>query len=197
MNLIYNGTDLATLGVFRILGQTTVREPAEAPQRERVSYRVRLDFFEQNFSGNQNLVQQLRSALTTQNAQMVWQDGSNVFVNRTVTAAADEEDTAALDQGGTYHQAITFSFWYYNHDIVTNCLDASWTRGTGSNPPTLDLGAVEKWEERRVPSRVYEFSAVRKKVEGTVTASGRLQGDTTTPLAARQAALLALKDQLM
>ena len=51
MTLQYNGVDLGALGTLRVLGRTTMREPAEAPQRERVTYRLRLDFFEQTFQG--------------------------------------------------------------------------------------------------------------------------------------------------
>ena len=81
MKLIYNGVDLAALATHcRILQQTTVREPPEAPQRERVTMRVRLDFFEQRYLDNQSLIQQARAALKTQQAVLLWQDDSGEIV---------------------------------------------------------------------------------------------------------------------
>jgi hypothetical protein len=194
MQLIYNAVDLATLGVLRILGVATAREPAEAPQRERVTYRVRLDFFQQTFDANFNLIGQLRAALKTQNAALVWvDDAGKQQLNRTVVAAEDDTDAAALERGGTYQQALTFTFWYYNHDVVTNCLNATVT----ANGIATGLGAVEQWHEVLAAARFDDLRDMRKRVAGRLTASGRLQADTTLPVAARQAALLALKDQLL
>ena len=190
MTLQYNGIQLASLGTLRILGRLTDREPAEAPQRERVTYRMRLDFFEQSFASNFTQVQQFLSALKTQNAALLWQDGNgSTYETRTVIAGSDSLPEDVMSRGGTYWQSVVFTFWYYNHDVAGNCLAASCLG--------LDLGAVERWREGAAETRYDELRDPRKRVEGTVAASGRYQADTTGPLATRQAALLALKDQML
>lgn len=196
MKLVYNGVDLVPLAThFRVLQQSTTREPADAPQRERVTVKVRFDFFEQTYADNASLVEQVRSALKTQQAVMLWQDDSGAtYLERTVTAAEDETGEDAAARGGTYWQSLTFSFWYYNHDLVTNCLNATVT--AGDNEP-LDLGAVEKWEERLNVQRFDEMRDVRRMVEGGVSAAGRWQGDTTQPIAQRRQALLTQKDAMI
>ena len=195
MKLIYNGVDLAELGVLRILSHATQREPADAPQWERVTYRVRLDFFEQTFKDNFGLVEQLHASLKTQQAQLLWQNGTT-YVDRTVTAGDDESTDSALERGGTRWQAVIFTFWFYNHDVTTNCLAATYKR-TGSNTPLLNLDAVEKWSERLNITRWDELRDARKMVSGVVSASGRFRGDTKQALATRRAALLAVKDQFI
>jgi hypothetical protein len=195
MKLIYNGVDLVPLAThFRVLQQATVREPADAPQRERVTVRVRFDFFEQTYADNASLMEQVRAALKTQQAVMLWQDDSGAnYLERTVTAGDDESGEEAAARGGTYWQSLTFSFWYYNHDLVTNCLNASVKQGDDS----LDLGAVEKWEERLNVQRFDEMRDVRRMVDGGVSASGRWQGDTTQSIAQRRQSLLAQKDAML
>lgn len=191
MKLIYNGVDLATLGTLRLLTHTTVREPAEAPQRERLTYRVRLDFFEPSYRDNHGLIEQCRAALRTQQAQLIWTDGAT-FLNRTVTAGDDETPGEPLEDGGTFWQALQFTFWFYNHDVVTNCLVASYQRTGGE---ALTLGTVEKEREALAITRFDEIRDGRKLVQGTLQASGRFQGNTNADLNTRRNALLALKDQ--
>jgi hypothetical protein len=195
VKLIYNGVDLAALAThFRILQTQTVREPVEAPQRERVTVRVRLDFFEQTYLDNQTLIEQVRAALKTQQATMLWQDDSGfTYLERTVTAAEDDALEDANARGGTYWQALVFSFWYYNHDLVTNCLSAT-VQLAGGQP--LDMGAVEKWEEKLNVQRFDEMRDVRQKVTGSVSASGRWQADTTQDLDTRRQALIDQKNAL-
>ena len=190
MKLIYNGIDLAGLATHvRILQTQTVREPAEAPQRERVTVRVRLDFFEQTYLDNQSLMEQVRAALKTQQATMLWQDDSGAkYLERTVTAGEDDSLEEANARGGTYWQALTFSFWFFNHDVATHCLNATVQRPGGE---ALDLGAVEKWTEHLNVQRFDDMRDPRQKVSGTVAASGRWQADTTQALDARRQAVIA------
>ena len=195
MKLSYNGIDLATLGELRILAHGIQREPAEAPQRERVTFRVRLDFFEASFAANFTQIETLRSALKTSTAVLLWSDDAGkVYLNRPVTAAEDGS-ADGLEQGGTNWQAVTFSFWYYNHEVASDTLAATFRRTGGPVLPAL--GAVEQWRETLTAVRFDDFRDARKRVAGTVTASGRYQADTTAPVATRRAALLALKDQLL
>jgi len=194
MKLIYNGVDLATLGELNIYGLETQRE-GEAPQRERQVLRARLTFYETGFADNAQLIAQVRAALKTQQATLLWQDANgSTYVNRTVTAGADEEPADARPVAGSTGQAVQFTFWWYNHDLVTNCLNATWQRPGG---PALDLGAVGQWAEG---SRVDYFDKLKDPVryaEGPVMAAGRWQADTTQSVAARRAALLDYKDGLL
>ena len=195
MKLSYNNTDLATLGVLRVLGRTTRREPAEAPQRERVEYRVRLDFFQSSFQANFGLLQAFASALQSDSAALQWtDDGGTTYENRPVTAGDTDMPREALERGGTYWQAVEFSFWYWNHGLTLNTLHGSWTGSTGG---ALDLGAVENWSERTRVERVDPLRATRRMAQGTIAASGRWQADTTLPLAQRQVALQAQKTTLL
>lgn len=190
MNLTYNNVNLASLGTLRVLGRNTSREPAEAPQRERVVYRMRLDFFQQSFQNNFTQIQQFLAALATQNVNLLWQDDNGtIYENRTVTAGSDELPEEVMAKGGTYWQGITFHFWFYNHNIISNCLNA--------NCFGQDMGAVATWREGLRSTRFDELHPQRKFVGGTVTASGRYQADTTQPLASRQQALMAIKDQMI
>jgi len=185
MKLVYNGVDLAALAAhFRVLSVSTLREPAEAPQRERVTYRVRLDFFEQTFADNQGLIAQVRSALLSQQLPMLWQDETEATqLQRTVTVANDETAEEAAQRGGTYWQGLTLTFWYYNHDVASNCL-----KGTVAGQ---DLGAVERWTEQVQVTRFHELKDPRRRVAVQVQAAGRWQADTTQALDDRRTALLA------
>lgn len=206
MKLLLNNVDLATLGVLRMLGKAVQREPVEAPQRERVTLRVRLDFFETSFVDNAQLVETVRAALKQQNTPLVWQDdNSSTYLNRTVVIAEDDEPGDGRSLSGTTQQAITFSVVYYNHDVVTNCLNATWqgqkpgasAQAPGANTgPALDLGAVTDFKEG---GEVEFFDKLRpqpKQIIGTVTAAGRFQADTSQALDPRRAALLATKDAM-
>ena len=194
MKLVYNGLDLATLGVLQIMGLATQRE-GEAPQRERQTLRVRLEVFERTFADNAGVLAELRAALKTQQAQLLWQDVNGTsYVNRTVCAGEDEEPADGRRVSGGTMQTIHIVFHWWNHDVATNCLAGSWQRVGG---PAVDLGAVTDWREGLVAEY---FDRLRDHVKyegGTVTAAGRWQGDTTQPVAARRSALLAIKDRLL
>ena len=195
MQLIYNGTDLAQLGVLRILGRSARREPAEAPNRERIEYRVRLDFFQPDFATNFAQVQSLVTALATNAAALTWVDGTGAtLLSRPVTAGEDEIPRDCLERGGTSWQAIEFSFWYYNHAVLSPTLSGRYQRLGGA---PQDLGAVEGWTEKLAATRQDELRSNRKLVTVSVSVTGRWLGDTTLPVASRQTALLAKKDALM
>ncbi|MFP5250239.1 MAG: hypothetical protein ACLGP3_10480, partial [Acidobacteriota bacterium] len=194
MKLLYLTTDLATLGELRILGRATRREPVESPQRERVEYRVRLDFFQTSFQANFGLLQQFATALQSDQAQLQWtDDGGTTYENRPVTAGDSNMPADVLLKGGTHWQAVEFSFWYWNHNLTTSSLNGTFTR-PGST--AQDLGAIEAWSERTVFERFDPLRAARRTGVCTITASGRWQADTTLAVAARQAALQAKKDAL-
>lgn len=200
MKMIYNGIDLASLGDLQITQRMAQAEPAEAPQRQKVTLRMELHLNEQNYRDNQGLVDQLVSALKTQQAVLDWQDESGAqFVNRTVWAMESAQTNPSDGVWGTYWMSVGFSFCYYEHDIVSNCLKASVQRAS-LGAKALDLGAVEAWAESYEATMFDTLKKGRKMVEGVVTASGRFQGDTTAPLTGatgRPAVLQSLEQAML
>ena len=194
MKLTFNTTDLATLGVLRIVGRSCTPEPADAPLRQRIAIRVRLDFFEQTFSANHNLASQLIAALQANTAVLDWSDEDGTrYENRTVTAGSAEMPRDVLDRGGTYWQAIEFGFWYYVA-VSAAALTASYTPDT---LPLQSLGQVESWTEKLTVERFDPLRDTRRRVTGTVTCSGKIMLDSTVALTTAQSAALAAKDALL
>ena len=63
---------------------------------------------------------------------MLWQDQSGAkYLERTVSAGEDDSLEEANARGGTYWQALTFSFWFFNHDVASHCLNATLQRPGG------------------------------------------------------------------
>jgi hypothetical protein len=79
MKLIYNGTDLAGLAdCARVMWPSRSREPAEAPQHERVTVKVSLDFFQQSYEEKADLIEQTRpfflQELLVSSIECLWRD---------------------------------------------------------------------------------------------------------------------------
>lgn len=200
MNLTFSNTNLADLGSLRIIGRVSRREPALAPTRERVEYQVRLDFFEQTFAANYNLIQQLAAAMKANVASLQWQDDNGTqYEAMTVTAGDFSTEAAPLERGGTYWQAITFSFWYYQA-LAAGTLTGSFTAAVAQGlpaQPAQDLGSVELWSEKLTSERFDPLHSERRMVIGTVNCAGKWIGDATQSLGNMQPALLAKKDALI
>lgn len=194
MKLWFKDLALHDYGELQIIGRSSIVEPADAPQRKRITIRCRLNFWAQSYSENKGLVDLLSTALKNNQEVLKWQDdNATTYLGRTVTVGDDEQAEEANAQG-TYKQAVTFSFWYYDHDLATNCLPASYTGVGGSNRPNLDMGAVEKWSEALEIELADAMKNVRRRCAGVVAASGRFQGNTNQSLSDRRDALLAKKD---
>lgn len=179
---------------IQIIGQSSVREPAEAPQRERRSVRVRLEFRESSYLANRQLVEQVRAALKTPTTTLKWQDDSGAtFVERWVIVT--ESDQGEDSAWGTHQQGLSFSFSYFNHSLTTNCLPATLQRKPSG--AVKDLGAILKWSERLDVDAFHEQRDPRRRVMCVVTASGRLQGNTLATLDDGRNALLAQKNVLL
>ncbi len=181
---------------LQVLSQASAREPAEAPQRERRTVRVRLEFREDSYLQNRQLVEQVRAALKTPTTSLKWQDDSGAtFVERWVIIG-DDDQPEGENAWGTYTQSITFSFIYFVHDLTTNCLPASLQRKPDG--AVKDLGAILKWSDQLVVDRFHDMRDPRRTVMHLVTASGRLQGNTaTTSLDTTRTALLVQKNALL
>jgi hypothetical protein len=197
--LIYNGVNFSTLGPeLEMMGQTSVLEPPEAPQYRRTTLRCRYSFFETTWEDNYGLIEKVRNALKTQQGALQWldDDGNTVIQRRVIVGPHDLPDA---NSQGTYRQQVNFSFTYLEFPstdgIVPNTMAATWTAAGGG--PVVTLSTVEHWTEGMDTKTYSEWRPDRRRVAGSVTASGRILGNSLASLAASQAGLFAAKDQLM
>ena len=193
--LIYNGVNLSNLGVeLEMLGQSSVLEPPEAPQYRRTSLRCRFTFFEPTWEDNYGLITQLRDALKSQQGVLQWKDDDgNPVVNRRVIVGPN--DLPDINSQGQYRQAVNFSFQYLEFPatdgIVPNTLAATYQVQGG---PIVKLSVVEHWTEGLDTKTYSEWRPDRRRVGGTVSASGKILGNSLAALPTSQQGLFAAKD---
>lgn len=180
---------------LQILGQTSAREPAEAPQRERRTVRVRLEFREDAYLHNAQLVEQVRTALRTPLTTLKWQDEAGPKYCERWVIVGDDDQPEGENAWGTHGQSLVFSFHYFIHTLTTNCLPATIRRQP--NGATLDLGAILKWGETIDVERFHDQRDPRRKVMATLAISGRFQGNTLASLDDCRAGLFTAKDALV
>lgn len=198
--LTYNGLNFSTLGPeLDMLGQTSVLEPAEAPQYRRTTLRCRYSFFETTWEDNWGLILQIKDAFKTNQGVLTWlDDDGNTVVNRRVMVGPN--DLPDSNAQGTYRQQINFSFQYLEFpgtdSIVPNTLPATWTPA-GAGAPTVTLTTVEHWTEGMDTKTYSEWRPDRRRVAGTVSASGKILGNTLQTLGQSQNGLFAFKDKMM
>lgn len=195
MKLWLNDVALHELAAhLQILGTASAREPAEAPQRERRTVRVRLEFRADAYAANAALVASVRTALTTPTTPLRWEDDTGATYLERWVIVGDDDQPEADNAQGTYLQSLTFTFHYFVHTLTTNCLPATLTR-LPSGPPQ-DLGAVLKWGETFDVDRFDALKDPRRKVIATVTCAGRFQGNTLQTLDECRTGLQATLDTL-
>lgn len=186
---------LSSLGDCEISGESIVREPAECPLRERHTLRLRLKFFEATFEANADKVASVRDALAHQQGKLtVEKESGTKYVDREVCVGDSdepEEDRAPL--AGTSRQGITLTFYWFVHltSGAAGALAGTY-QATGAGAP-VGLGSVERWSERLTAERFDVLKGARRRVAGTVTASGWFTVDTSLGLAVRQNTLLAAR----
>jgi hypothetical protein len=195
VKLFLGDLDLATVARhIQIIGQASVYEPADAPQRERRTVKVRLEFREDSYLANAQRMEQVRTALRTPRTPLRWEDDSGAkYVERWVTIT--ESDQGEDSAWGTHTQSLTFSFYYYVHTLTTNCLPATMQRLPDG--AAHDLGAVIKWSEQIAMDHFHDQRDPRRRVMANLAIGGRFQGNTTATLEATRTALLAVKDALV
>jgi hypothetical protein len=116
LQLTYDGVALDDLGQVSIISQGSQFTPDDFPQKEVRTLHIRIDFWQQTFDGNYNLVEQARTAFLKQNKILKWTsatyvdaDGSSVggvvHLNRPVQVISTDipENPNAW---GTYQQQI-------------------------------------------------------------------------------------------
>lgn len=196
LKLYINDIDLAEFGVLQVLSQSNAYEPPEAPQREKVTVRCRLDFFEQTYAENYTLVEQTRSALRAHDEILQWQDGGSNYIKRPVTIL-DHDLPQESNAQGTYHQAITFTFTYTNYQLTNKCFGATFLRsGAVDGDVAVGLGQVEKFADDYTTTLFDEMRSNRRRVAGRVSMSGRIKVSPTLSVGAAQLQLETIRAQL-
>jgi hypothetical protein len=202
-----NPTQLAVhdLAEIQLVSEEAQMEPPEMPQREVRTITVRLEFFEQTFRENHELVEQVRAALKAvhphirlKEADHVYPAGSGqatvpgeVILDRPceVLNHSKPEDPNAV---GTYNQALVISLRYELTDLqgpATPHLTLQFTKTGGQ---ALAMGNVLTFRTSYRASYISEYRNIRDRATGQVSASGEWLADTSDPLADRRAFLEAL-----
>jgi hypothetical protein len=193
MNLTYRDFALHNLGEISV-SQSRDYEGGDAPQRAKVSLRITLDLFETALTDGFVLINLLREELKTPHGQLVWweEETDITLLDQPVTFVSEDlpDDPNAW---GSYHQRINLVFMFYEHDITTLNQGMTFRRVASGSPPTLTMGFVMEWAESHTHERFDVLRPQRERSLGRVTAGGMFYADQSMDLAARRAALLALK----
>lgn len=184
MNLTYNGFDLHNLGEFAI-SSATEYEGGDAPQRAKVTLKVTIWLFEENFEANAALIRQAREALRTQNAVLRWTnpEANLHYVNQTVTLVRSD----APEEWGEFFQQLNLEFTYYEQDLLPQNLPLRVLR-VGETKP-LTLTHVSKFAEEATTERFHPLHPHRRTMQVKLTVSGQILGDPKQSLADRREAL--------
>ena len=178
--LKYGLFDISSLGDATI-SQDREYEGGESPQRIKVTLRVKVEFFQDSFSDNYSLVQQLRQALRTQHDLLVWtnDDTNETYVSAPAVPVSNDlpEDPNGW---GSYYQACHLVFSYYEHNLVTNNLPLVIKRAGDTG--NLSLTNVQTWSESVSTERYSPLHSGRKMVTSKISAAGLLLADTTLSL---------------
>src|SRR5690348_2355104 len=117
MQLFYNDFALHSLtppGGLTIGGQDFEPLPdAEAPQRNRVTLRVKLHFLQSTYFENRSMFEEAHEALKTQQGVLRWVDDASgtEYLNQTVTLTSHnlpDDPNAVLDSHGQYDLVFQF-----------------------------------------------------------------------------------------
>lgn len=178
MILQYNDFAITDLGDVTI-SQSREYEGGDSPQRVRVMFRVKVDIFQKTFSDNYNLVQQLRDAVATQHAPLVWmnEDTNETYVDQPAVLVSNDlpEDPNGW---GTYYQQCNLVFMFYENNLVTSNLPLVIKPTTGT-VTTITLNNVRDWEETDTVERWSPLHSQRKMIIRKVTVSGVILSDPT------------------
>lgn len=190
MNLVYNGFNLHDLGEFAV-SRTTEYEGGDAPQRAKVTLKVTVWLFEQDYESNYALIRAAREALRTQQGMLRWTntDANLDYLNQTVTLVSSD----LPEEWGQFFQQLNVVFSYYEHDLITQNLPLFFKR-TGSND-SITFTNVAKFAEEASTERFSTLRAHRKETRGKLTVSGQILADPTQPLADRRDALKAVVER--
>ena len=183
----YNNADLAALGDLSLKQHRELDPAGDAPQRAKVTLTATLDLFERTFSENYALVQSARAALSKPNGLLLWRNADTLedYINQTATFTGDD----LPDEWGQYHQALVFTFSYYEAlDTSAQNLPLTYTPDGGT---PLTFSNVTKWAEEASVSRFDPKRPHRRETQGKLLVGGLILGDVTLPLDQRRALLAA------
>lgn len=185
MILEYNGFDLARLGDLTIT-QSREFEGGDAPQRARVTLRVGVDLFQRNYDDNYQLVRLAKEALRTAQAELRWHNEAvqQDYVKQTAALLSDD----LPEEWGEYHQRFNLVFTYLEQDAITQNTPLTLQPAGGT---LYTLNHVTRWQEQAAVERFDTKRKHRRETHVRLTVSGQIQGDPTTALTGRRAALAA------
>jgi len=191
MQLWYNNVPLHSLGTIEGGGQHWAPDPdATAPQRAKVTLKVRLHFIQISFGANRVQVDAARAALRVPRAILRWvnEATSAEYLNREVAIGA--YDWPDDGKGNTRHQWIVLEFAWHEQDKTVPYLTATWRRSMSppAVAPQLTLGNVSRFSEGYSAARYSPLRSARSGANGRVSLAGQFLADTTKPLADRAAA---------
>ncbi len=195
---------LHDLGEVSIMGESSQFSPEELTQKETRTIKLRVQVWEKGWQENYNLVEQIREALkSAPNLKLVEDDhtfiesGSGDTVTVTGQTVLNRQvqlvDGDLPESWGSYMQEINLTFRFDQHGWKTDTSDhlAATFQKTGQGT-VLTLGNVLSCERDYKSTRYSELKDIRQRAAGTITLTGEFQGDTTTTVAQRRTALLAV-----
>lgn len=205
MKLTINGIALHELGDVSILSQSSVFSNEEMSQKETRTLTIAIDFWEQSYHENYDLVTAARVALAKSHVPLVWQ-GDDEIVNEeevagpiylnTLVDVVSHDLPENPNAWGTYQQQIRIVVRHEANRSTSDALKGTFKK-TGALGAAIDLGNVISWKSSYRSQRNSEMRNDRSRAGGQVTAQGELlvpnTGDT---LANRRVWLAAAKATL-
>lgn len=195
---------LHDLGEVSIMGESSQFSPEDLVQKETRTIKVKVAVWEKGWQENYNLLTQLREALNASpNLKLVEDDhtfidsGSGNTVTVTGETVLNRQvqlvDSDLPESWGAYQQEMNLTFRFDQHGWKTDSSDhlAATFQKDGA-VSALTLGNVLSCEKDYKSTRYSEMRDIRSRAAGTITLTGEFQGDTTTTVAQRRTALLAV-----
>lgn len=202
---------LHDLGEVYLVSQSSQFTPDDLPQIETRTLHIRIEFWQQRFRDNYNLVKQVRAALKKPNGKLKIQDENMVDEDGGFIAEGDVylEQTVVLvssdlpenpNSWGTYQQSINLVFRYEVNDIASEDTHLQATFQKTGAGGSITLGHVTGWRENFRVQRYSPLRDHREHTSGTVAIEGIFPGDPLqTPTVRRtnlQAKMADMKSQV-
>lgn len=195
MKLWYNNVALHALGLLRIGGERGELLPDGAsPQMERKTLRIRFDFTADApaWRALRAKIEAVRTAIGTNgNGRLVWVDDTaspEVTVLDTDARLVEHDIPDDPNAAGTYHQAVTLAFEYFDHAFSGGFV----LTYTPAGASAVTLSNVFTFQKSETTDRYSPLRENRKHVGCVVTATGKvLVPDPSATLAVRRAFLIA------
>lgn len=201
MKATYNGVALHSIGNVSLTEESSTFTPADSPQVETVTLRLRIDAWKRNYADNRELMTQVKTAIKTQNGILLLaqpripgdDSGGDLTLYNQMATVTEDTFPSDMNEWGTTHQQIRITFTVNKHDLTTNASVLTITPLSGSS---ITLNNVFKWKETLRVKRDSELHDTREYAGGTIAASGEILGNMAQTLGDRRTALMTLKESL-